>query len=69
MAMKCVTLRSEIMENKDNGGLLAAHIVLLVFGLAILGYIWFGIIPGILQSYTITTSVSFQILLSFFRSK
>lgn len=53
------------MDNKDNGGLLAAHIVLLVFGLAILGYIWFGIIPGILQSYTITTSVSQNFNLSF----
>jgi hypothetical protein len=48
MSLKCVTIRNEIMESKDDGGLLAAHIVLLVFGLAILGYIWFGIIPGIL---------------------
>jgi hypothetical protein len=56
--MKCVTVSSEIKDNKNDPGLLAAHIILLVFGLGILAYIWFGIIPGILLSYTITTNVS-----------
>jgi hypothetical protein len=58
MSYKCVTGVSEIKENRNDAGLLAAHIILMVFGLAILAYIWFGIIPGILLSYTITTNVS-----------
>jgi hypothetical protein len=42
---------------KDDSVKLAVLIVILVLSLIILLYIWFGIIPGILFSYTITTNI------------
>jgi len=43
--------------NVNDTGKLVVHIVILVVALIILAFTWFGIIPGILTSYTITTSI------------
>lgn len=46
-----------MQTNVNDTGRLVVHIVILVVALIILGFTWFGIIPGILTSYTITTSI------------
>ena len=60
---KCVTIGPDAMAVKDDTSKLAVFIVIMVLAFFILLYIWFGIIPGILLSYTITSNVS-----NFFKS-
>lgn len=45
------------MGVKDDTTKLAVFIVIMILAFAILIWIWFIIIPGILLSYTITTSI------------
>tara|TARA_B110000285_G_C15006115_1_gene553942 strand:+ start:70 stop:513 length:444 start_codon:yes stop_codon:yes gene_type:complete len=54
---KCVTIGPDAMGVKDDQAKLAVFITIMILAFAILVYIWFLIIPGILLSYTITTSI------------
>lgn len=56
-AYKCVTIGPEIEAVHEDQTKLAVYIIIIIFALAIVLYIWFGIIPGILLSYTITTNI------------
>jgi hypothetical protein len=52
-----VTIGPEISQVHEDPTKLAVYIIIIVFALAILLYVWFGIIPGILLSYTMTTNI------------
>ena len=57
LAYKVVTLPAEIAYCNGDSTKLAIHLTILFVGVIVLLYIWFGIVPGILSSYTLTTSV------------
>jgi len=56
-AYKSITFVQEIIEVKDDTVKLVVHVIIFCIALGLLLYIWFGIIPAILGSYTITTSI------------
>ena len=57
-AYKVATVHSEYQQIVADSSKLAVHSVLLVFALFFVFYAWFGIIPSLLTSFTITTNVS-----------
>jgi hypothetical protein len=58
IAFKLCTIATAIEEVQDDASGLTVLIVILVLSLIIALYIWLGLVPDILTSYTLTTSVS-----------
>lgn len=57
LSLRFVTLGPSINSNPEDMGKLIVMIVIMLFALALLIYAWFVIIPDILRSYTLTTSI------------
>jgi len=56
-AMKACTVVPDVQDSMEDQTKLIIIGVILFFTLIILSYTWFGIVPGILTSYTITANI------------